>query len=68
MSGERIETFERSGLLGRRLFFRIVDTRNNEILAQSQSYRTPIARDTTARRLAKAIGCPVIDGNERGRR
>jgi hypothetical protein len=68
MPEERIETFERTGLLGRRLFFRIVDARNNEILAQSQPYKTPLGRDVTARRLAKGLGCQVVDGNARGQR
>lgn len=63
----KIQTFERGSRLtpgmrmfGRRFYFRIVDIGNNEILAQSQPYKTERQRDNTAKRLADAIGCPII--------
>lgn len=59
---EAIETFEKLTLFGPRWFFRLVDTGNSEILAQSQRYKSKWARDKTAKRLAKAISCPVIEG------
>lgn len=58
---EEVQTFERTNLLGmQRYYFRIVDTGNNEILAPSQTYKTRWGRDKTARRLGKALGCPVV--------
>jgi hypothetical protein len=64
--GVEVQTFERTGLRGRRFFFRIVDTGNWEILAQSQPYKGPGQRDETAARLADLLRCPVIP--ERSRR
>lgn len=62
---EAIYTFESVTLLGRRYFFRIVDTGNNEVLAPSQTYRTERQRDKTARRLADRMGCPLLKGKPR---
>ena len=57
--GMEVQTYCRDGLLGRRWFFRIVDTGNNEKLAASQTYKTVRQRDRTAQRLADALGCPI---------
>lgn len=59
-SGLEVQTFERSTLLGRRWFFRIVDTGNWEILTPSQPYKTKRQRDATAKRLASSMDCAVI--------
>ena len=59
-TGIEVQTFERKGLLGRRFYFRIVDTGNWETLAPSEAYTRAGARDRTARRLAGLIGCAVI--------
>lgn len=61
-----IQTFDRTGLLGRRWFFRIVDTGNWEILAASQPYKQPFQRNETATQLGGLLGCQVIP--ERSRR
>lgn len=58
--GIEISTFVRGTLLGKRFFFRVVDTGNWEILSASQPYKTKHQRDETANRLARLIGCPVI--------
>lgn len=58
--GLEVQTFERPGLLGRRWYFRIVDTGNAEILAASQPYKSVGQRNETANRLAKALQCPLI--------
>ena len=58
---EEIQKFERITLLGRRFFFRIIDCGNNEVLAPSQTYKTRRQRDLTANRLARAIGCAVVE-------
>lgn len=58
--GMEIQTFDRGGLLGRRFFFRIVDTRNWEILAASQTYKHPFQRNETAARFARLLNCPLI--------
>jgi hypothetical protein len=60
--GIAVETFQRFTLLGPRWFFRIVDTGNSEILAQSQSYKSPYQRDITAKRMAAALGTKVVKG------
>jgi hypothetical protein len=57
--GLEIQTFDRRGLLGRRFYFRIVDTGNWETLAASEAYNRAQSRDKTANRLAKVIGCAV---------
>lgn len=62
---EAIYTFDRVTLVGRRFFFRIVDTGNHEVLAPSQAYKTQRQRDLTANRLASRMGCPVIKGKPR---
>ena len=62
---EEIETFDKLTLLGPRWFFRVVDTGNNEILAQSQSYKSKYQRDRTARRLGARMGCNVVPGKAR---
>lgn len=59
---EEIQTFETLTLFGPRWFFRIVDCGNNEILAQSQRYKSKWGRDKTAKRLARALGCKVVEG------
>jgi hypothetical protein len=63
--GMRVETFDGLTLLGRRWYFRIVDAGNSEALAQGESYSSAIARDFTARRLAKALSAPLIKGKRR---
>ncbi len=59
-TGLEIQTFDRLTLLGRRFYFRIVDTGNWEILAPSESYNRPGPRNETANRLSQLIGCPII--------
>lgn len=63
--GLEVQRFERTTLVGRRWFFRIVDAGNNEILAPSQAYKTIRQRDATAKRLAGALGCPLTEGKRR---
>lgn len=60
-----IQTFESKKLLGLRYFFRIVDTRNWETLAPSQTYKTKKQRNETATRLAYLLGCAVVPGKPR---
>lgn len=55
-----IRTFDRLGLLGRRWYFRIVDTGNWEIVAQSEAYTRPHARNVTANDLSLATKWPVV--------
>jgi hypothetical protein len=62
---EEIQTFERPTLIGKRYFFRIIDCGNNEILAQSQTYKTRKQRDKTAIRLSYGLGCAVVPGRPR---
>ena len=62
---EEIQIFSRLTLLGPRYFFRIVDVGNNEILAQSQTYKTKQQRDRTATRLAYGLGVAVVPGRPR---
>lgn len=62
---EEIQTFENKTLLGRRFYFRCVDTGNNEILFPSQTYKTKAQRDKTAIRLAYSLGCAVVPGKRR---
>lgn len=57
--GMEVQTYERMTLVGRRFFFRIVDTGNNERLAASQTYRTQRQRDVTAKRFAGAMAIPI---------
>jgi hypothetical protein len=63
--GIEIQTFDRLGFFGRRWYFRIVDTGNWETLAPSEAYNAPFARNETANRLAKLIGCPVVPERKR---
>lgn len=58
--GLEVQTFDRLTLLGRRWYFRIVDTGNSEILAASEGYSRPYGRNETAARLAKALSAPLI--------
>lgn len=62
---EEIQTFHRATLRGWRWFFRIVDCGNNEILAQSQPYKTRVQRDKTALRLAYGLACAVVASGRR---
>ncbi len=62
---EVVETFESLTLFGRRWYFRIVDTRNHEILTPSQGYKSPAARDKTAKRFARRMGTYVVEGMRR---
>ena len=62
---EEIQTFERMTLRGRRYFFRIIDAGNNEVLAQSQTYKTKQQRDRTALRFSYALACPLGPGEPR---
>lgn len=55
-----VQTFDRMTLFGRRWFFRIVDTGNNEKLAASEAYNSYRDRDKTAKRLGRALGCPIV--------
>lgn len=57
--GMEVQTYECTTLVGRRYFFRIVDTGNNEKLASGQTYKTERQRDLTAKRFAGAIPCPI---------
>lgn len=57
--GMEVQTYERVTLVGRRFFFRIVDSGNNERLAASQTYKTQKQRDMTAKRFAGALPCPI---------
>lgn len=59
-AGMEVQTFNRLSLLGRRFYFRIVDAANWEVLAQSEGYTRPGARNETAKRLADALGAPLI--------
>jgi uncharacterized protein YegP (UPF0339 family) len=52
----RFETFERVTLRGRRFFFRLVAAGNNEILAQSQPYKTERQRDRTVALIRAGAG------------
>ena len=61
----RVETFESEGIFRMHYFFRIVDDNNNEILAQSQKYKSWRQRDATAKRLARLMGCEVTKGRVR---
>ncbi len=63
--GVEIERFERIGVWRTYYHFRIVDTRNHEILAASQRYKTEVQRDNTSRRLAALLGCRLVDGEPR---
>ena len=56
----RFETFERRTLRGKRFFFRIVAEGNNEILAQSQAYKSKQARATAITRIAHGSGVALI--------
>jgi hypothetical protein len=55
-----IQTFDRMKLLGKRWYFRIVDTGNWETVAQSEGYSSPYDRNETANDLSKAAGWPII--------
>jgi len=59
--GMEIQKFDRLTLFGRRWYFRIVDAGNGEILASSEGYTRPYARNETAVRFSLALGAPVID-------
>lgn len=61
--GLRVEKFERLTLLGRRYYFRGVDTGNNEICYPSQPYKDRRQRDKTAMRLAMAFGTAPVTVN-----
>jgi hypothetical protein len=65
--GLEIQTFERTRLLGKRWYFRIVDTGNWETLAPSEAYNSAAARNKTANRLAAAMGCQVVPERRKGR-
>jgi hypothetical protein len=58
--GLEIQTFERTKLLGKRWYFRIVDCGNHEKLTASEAYNSAAARNKTANRLAAAMGCQVV--------
>jgi hypothetical protein len=60
-----IQTFESNKFLGRRYFFRVVDTRNWETLASSQTYKTKKQRDDTALRLSYLMACGILPGKSR---
>lgn len=62
---EEIQTFERSTLIGKRFFFRIVDCGNGEIIAASQTYKTKKQRDKTALRLSYGLACAVVPGRRK---
>lgn len=52
----RFETFERVTLRGKRWFFRIVASGNNEVLAQSQTYKAARDRDIAIGRIRHGAG------------
>lgn len=58
--GIEIQTFDRLTLLGRRWFFRGVDTGNWEVLFPSQPYKSLAQRNATANRLGRLLNAPVI--------
>lgn len=58
--GYEIQTFERTGLLGRRWYFRVVDTGNWETILTSEAYRRPANRFATMDPLHKSTGWPII--------
>jgi hypothetical protein len=60
-----VETFDRSTLLGRRWYFRIVDAGNHEILSASEAYNSRPSRNRTASRLALELGCRIIEGKRK---
>lgn len=55
-----IQTFDRLSLLGRRWYFRVVDTGNWETVAQSEGYTRPGARNETVESLRTSTGWPVV--------
>lgn len=57
--GMEVQTYEHMTMLGRRWYFRIVDTGNHEKLTAGQTYKTQRQRDLTARRFAGALNCPI---------
>jgi hypothetical protein len=63
--GLEIQMFDRLTVIGRRFFFRLVDCGNNEILAASQTYKTELQRNKTARRIAEGLGCHLIERKSR---
>ena len=58
--GVEVQTFDRLTLLGRRYYFRIVDTSNWKVLAPSEGYNRAIDRNATANRLARLMNCAVV--------
>lgn len=56
-----VQRFDRITLFGRRWFFRIVDTENNEKLVQSEAYNSAQARNKTANRFKAVLGCEIKD-------
>lgn len=62
---EKVETFDSVTIWGRRWYFRIVDAFNHETLAPSEGYNSAYARDKTANRLARGLGCPIVEGKRK---
>jgi hypothetical protein len=58
--GLEVQTFERTKLLGRRWYFRIVDSGNWKTIATSEAYNSTAARDKTAKRFGVALGSSVV--------
>lgn len=58
--GLEVQTFDRRGVLGKRWYSRIVDTRNWATLYSSEAYNSAQARSETAGRMGRALGCPVV--------
>lgn len=65
--GVEVQTFERSGILGLRWFFRIVDTSNWETLVVSQAYKTCRQRNETGQRLARLMGAAFVKERRKGK-
>jgi hypothetical protein len=63
--GMEVVTFDGLTFLGRRWWFRIVDTGNRETLAQSEAYNSKAGRDDTADRFARAFGGRPLPGKRR---
>lgn len=56
----RVETFTRFGLRGRQFYFRICSTVNGQIVAVSEGYKNPAARDKMALQLIARLGTAII--------
>jgi hypothetical protein len=58
--GYEIQSFSKVGILGRRWYFRVVDTGNWEKVMTSEAYNTQRARNETMRSISMSTSWPVI--------